>query len=271
MELSIFEKNEQRMMYRSFNITVIKKLWEIVKGDLGTPVVGGEYDADNIYKVLSMSKEKMRGVVRREYNYDENKIMKQAISIRNRSGISIDYLCGYKLIKVPGFTYEMDELEEIYDYKELFNSYSDSVKENLKDKTEEEIKELVDRARRLNENHKKKMQTEIDTFRRYARKINQFSKDLQVALEALVKTDLNQIKDEELYKLMYFILYSKKYDEYSVASIYDIIKILDNTGYDKLKQLAPETLDKYRQQLERHIQLLDAIKTIKNDKEKFLK
>ena len=268
MALSMYEINERYMLYRSFNITVIKKLWKSIKGDYGKPTVKEPYDPNNLYKALQMGKEKIRLVVGKDYTYDMKKEIRHSVEVENRTGIPKEYLYGFEMIQIPNFDYNTERLEEVYEYKELFESYRDKIADNLKDKTQKEIEELAERAKLLNQKHKKQLKSELEDLKMYIQEIKQYNSELEKALETLAKEDISRIEDKGLYKLLYFIHYSKKFDEHSAVTINDVIKIMNNTGYHKLQTMGDDTLREYRIQLENQMRLVDAVFTIREDEKK---
>lgn len=261
-----FEYFERRKLYRAFNYLIIKKLWKLIKNDYGEPVVNGKYDANNIYKALQLSKESLRTIMRREYTYNEKKILKHSIKVENQTGIPNEYLRGIELIVIPDFNMTIEKLEEIYSYKELYQSTRDNIKDNLEDKTEDEIRELANRAKKLCEYHRHKLKSDIADMKKYIKEINLFDAELNDALKKLISLDMGNIKDNKLYRILYFLKYSKKFDEFSVVTIDDVIKIMKNTGYNKLNNIGEETLKEYLAQLKKQVQLVEAIFVIEEDK-----
>lgn len=259
---SIYDKKQ---IYRAFNLVVIKKLWKMIKKDYGEAVISEPYDPNNIYKSLRMAKETLRLTIERDYSYNYVRVNRKAVEASNKTGIPVEYLRGDEIIKLPEFDYNENRIEEVYAYKTLFDDKLDKVRDNLKGKSEQEIRDLVERAKRLPKQHQIKMKSEIEQIKGYNTTLQEYYKALEKSLRSLVKIDVDEIRDKKLYRLMYFLQFSKKYDEYSVATIDDIIKVMGNIGYQKLQTVGKETLDKYLFELSRQIRLVEAVKVIEED------
>ena len=258
---------EQRMANRAFNIWVIKMIWKVVKGEFGEPVVSGEFDPNNMYKSLKLSKEKMRQIEHRAsstFNYDG--VIKHASDVRLKTGIPIEYLTGEKIIKLPEFDYDEKAILETYYDKDYYDEKKENIRENLGGKSKEEIKWLAEKAKRLEEKHRKQMMAQIEELNTLRKKIKEYNEKLKKAVLNLCGMNIGDIRDKGLYSLMHFIKYGKKCDEHSLVTVNDLIKVMGSMGYQKLCQEGTDTLNTYYEELKRQAKIVDAVRVIREEK-----
>jgi hypothetical protein len=254
----------EREINLSYNITIIEALWKKAHNGLGENLVSKE-DRDSIYSSLEKSKETLRKMKICEINISRSAHNKWATNIENKTGISADFLMGYRRIQFGN-----NELDKLYDeYKDACQEIDDTLgrlgRKNMgfaKSKLEDFIKS----SSQYEQDKIKKIvgKTEDDI-----RIINEYKSKLKKEADRLVNGGIDKIADKESYRALYYVIKGKPASYAAMTTSDDLIDLLEKISAKDMWNLGEEKLKKLCAALERDVELARAVLKIGNEIEKF--
>lgn len=262
MALDIYEKQ----FNMSLNLKLIKELWKKENGELGeNRIDGNEYNFSNIYGTLERSKDTLKNIIIGEWVYDETKVDKWAERISAKTGIAKEFLTGEKLIVISD-TYNKTVVEEYRKFRTECDEIDDML-EKAKDKplhwSPSRIKAFI---KKQNESIQKRFEEEVKMAETAICLADIVSNNLKEEVEKILKTNLDMIKDIQIYKLIYLIKEKQRYDEQGAT---EVINIIRNLHTPQLRMIGKDGLENYISVLEEHLGLVKSVYTVCRDLKEF--